>query len=139
MSSNLDLVRSIYADWERGDFRAADWANPDIELVIVGGPTDGSWRGLAAMAGTMREFLAAWKGYRVEPAEYRELDEERILVLTRDSGRGRTSDVNTEQMRANLFHLRDGKVTRLTSYWSRERALADLGLTSELGGSDADG
>ena len=139
MSSNLDLVRSIYVDWERGDFRAADWANTDIELVIVGGPTDGSWRGLAAMAGTMREFLAAWKGYRVEPAAYRELDEERILVLTRDSGRGRTSDVNTQQMRANLFHLRDGKVTRLTSYWSRERALADLGLTSELGGSDADG
>ena len=139
MSANLDLVRSLYADWERGNFRAAGWADPDIEFVIVGGPTDGSWHGVAAMAGAMREFLAAWKGYRVEPTEYRELDAEHILVMTRDSGRGRASDVSTEQTRAHLFHLRDGKVTRLATYWSPERALTDLGLTSGSAGSDADG
>ena len=29
---------------------------------------------------------------------------------------------------ANLFHVRDGKVTKLVLYWNRENALPDAGL-----------
>ena len=130
-SSNLDLVRSIYADWERGDYSSVGWADPEIECVIVDGPEPGSWTGLAGMRKGFRDYLSAWEGYRSEPNEYRELDGERVLVLLHTTARGKTSGVEIEQMRANLFHIRGGKVTRLLHYWNRERAFADLGLTGQ--------
>jgi ketosteroid isomerase-like protein len=133
---NLELVRSIYASWERGDWRSADWADPEIEYVIADGPAPGSSRGLEGMAGVHREWLGAWEEWRVEAEEYRELDAERVLVPFQFSGRGRSSGLELGQMRtkgASLFHLRDGKVTRLVQYFDRERALADLGLVPETG------
>ena len=137
-SANLELVRSTFEAWERGEFGSADWAHPDIELVLADGPTPGSWTGVAAMAEAWRDFLDAWEGLRARAEEYRELDAERVLVLVHNSGRGKTSGLELEQMQskgANLCHVRGGKVTRLVLYWDRERALFDLGLAGESGAS----
>jgi ketosteroid isomerase-like protein len=131
MSENLDLVRSIYAARERGDYSSADWAHPDIEYVIADGPSPGRWTGLAGMAQGWRDFLSAWDEVRPEVDEYRELDDERVLVLVRFRGRGKTSGLKLEEMQAKataLYYVREGKVTRLVHYWDRDRALADLGL-----------
>lgn len=135
-SANLDLVRSIYAGWGRGDFSSADWAHPEIEYVIADGPARGSWTGLAGMAEGFRSWASAWEEFRGEADEFRELDDERVLVFVHYSGRGKTSGLELEQMRpmgAHLFHIQDGKVTRYVAYFDRERALADLGIPSETG------
>jgi ketosteroid isomerase-like protein len=132
LSANLDLVRSIYADWERGDyFSRADWAAPEIELVLVGGPEPQSLKGATEAAEGWREFLSHWQGYRIKAEEYSELDGERVLVLFRVFGRGRASGLELGQFQqrpANVFHVREGKVTRLVTYFDPDRALADLGL-----------
>jgi ketosteroid isomerase-like protein len=132
-SANLDLVRSIYAHWQRGDFASAAWADPEIEYVSVDGPDPGSWTGVAGMAQINRDFLSAWTEWRVEAEDYREIDERRVLVLTRRSGRGKRSGLEVSEPAANLMDLRDGKVVRLVFYWDRDRAFADLDLARERG------
>ena len=130
-SANVELVRSIYADWERGDFHSVGWADPEIEYVIVGGPVSGAWAGLDGMATGWRGWLDAWAEYRTEVDDYRQLDDERLLVLTHDSGRGKASGLELAETgfkAAVQFHVRGGKVTRLVIYVDRDRALADLGL-----------
>lgn len=135
-SANLELVRTICAAWERGDFGSAEWADPEIEFVRADGPSPGRWTGLAGMAEGTRDWLNAWEDAGMIVDEYRELDGERVLVLIRFSGRGRTSGVELGQMAtggAHLFHIRGGKVIRFVQYLDRDRALADLGLARESG------
>ena len=135
-SGNLDLVRSLYAAWGRGDRASIEWADPEFEFVISDGPAPGSWTGVTETAEAFRELVRGWEDWRPQADEYRELDAERVLVLDHFSGRGKTSGLDVRQMRsegAALFHLRGGKVRRLVVYWDRERGLADLGLAPEPG------
>ena len=134
MSENLDLVRSIVADWERGDFTSAEWADDKIEFVLPDGPDSGSWTGITAMGEAWRRRISAAESFRIEAEEFRELDDERVLVLTPVSGRSKTTGLDLGQMSrkgATLFHISNGKVTRLVPYFDRDRAFADLGLEPE--------
>jgi ketosteroid isomerase-like protein len=131
VSENLDLVRSIYADWERGDFSSAPWAHPAIEFAIVGGPDAGRWTGVDGMARGWYGFLEAWEGFHVEPDEHLELDRERVLVLIHRSGIGKTSRMQVDEMHseaADVFHISQGRVVRLLHYWDRADALRAAGL-----------
>src|SRR5437870_5328227 len=134
-SGNVDLVRPLYVDWERGDwFGSGEWAHPEIELVFADGPSPGRRIGVAGMAEGLRDWLSAWNEFRVKAEKYQQLDDERVLVLVELRARGKASGLEVEQLRsegANLFHVRDGKVTKLVVYLDRERALADLGLGPE--------
>ncbi len=126
---NVELVRSIYADWQRGDFSAVEWADPDIEFGFADGPEPGRWKGLAEMSKRYGEWLQGWREFRAAPERYITVDRERVLAFVHNSGYGRASGLELDSRSvANLFEIRDGKVTGLFLYMSRDRALADLGL-----------
>jgi ketosteroid isomerase-like protein len=142
MSANLDLVRSLYVAWERGDyFSSAEWAHPEIEFVLADGPTPFTQTGLTSMVEAWRAFLDTWEDHRTEVQEYRELDDERVLVLVYVSARGKASGLEVGRMprkMANLFHIRGAKIVRLVMYFDCERAFADLGLDPEASAVDRD-
>jgi ketosteroid isomerase-like protein len=127
----VEFVRSMYAPWERADFGDADWADPEIEFVLADGPTPGRWFGADAMAKGWAEMLSAWEGLAVEVEDIVVLDDERVLVLMHNRGRGKLSGVDIEQIAsrgANLVQVRDGKVVKLVAYFDRERAFEELDI-----------
>ena len=131
MSDNLDLVRSICEPFARGDWSSVDWVDPEIEFVIGDGPAPGTWTGLTGLIEGFREVLGAYDDYHTVAEEFRELEDGRVLKFHSYSGRGKTSGMEIGQMAAkgaDLFEIRDGKVTRLVIYFDRKHALADLGL-----------
>ena len=128
-SDNLELVRSICSAWDRGDYRDAAWAHPEIEFVIADGPAPGRWSALAGMAEGWRTWLGGWEEFHQTAEEYREVDAERVLVFFRGYARAKSSGLELAQSGgAGLFELRAGRVTRFAVYFDRERALADLAL-----------
>jgi hypothetical protein len=86
------------------------------------------------MAESIRAMLSAWDDLRIYVEEYRALDDERVLVLLRRAGRGKTSRIELGELHtrgASIYHVPDGKVTKIVSYYDRDHAFADLGLTPE--------
>src|SRR5947209_4072093 len=112
MSANLDLVRSIYATIARGDYSAADWASEDIEYVVADGVAPGTATGLEGLVHAMREAFSVMEDWRDRPEQFRELDADRVLVLSKFSGRGKTSGLAVEQDVAQVFEIQEGRVTR---------------------------
>jgi hypothetical protein len=94
-SANLDLVRSIYAAWGRGEILptdpTAELVHPNIEIAVVDGPEPSSRKGMAAATPGIEGFLASGTTFASKQIEYRELDDERVLVLSRVIGRGARS------------------------------------------------
>jgi ketosteroid isomerase-like protein len=133
-SANVDLVRSLFQIWERGEFISMEWADPEIEFTMADGPEPGTRTGVAGMAEGWGAFQGAWEGFRADPTDYHELDHEHVLVLLHFIGRAKASGMDLTQMQtkqASPFQIRRGKVKRLVLYWDEKRALADLGLAPE--------
>jgi hypothetical protein len=136
VSSNLDLVKSIYAEWEHGDWSSADWADREIDFQVVGGLNEGRWKGLKEMAKSWSAMLSPWEDFTAYLDDIFELEDGRVLVLLRNHGRGKESGIVIDEISsrsANLFTIHNRKVTRLVLYWDRDRALADLGPLNPIG------
>jgi ketosteroid isomerase-like protein len=133
-SLNVDLVRSIYTAWERGDYHQLEWAHAEIDYKVADGPAPGTWTGVGGMTEAFRDVLGAWEDWGVVADEYVDLPGDRVLVSFHCTGRGKASGVDIAELWVNgatLFEVGDGKITRIVQYFDRADALADLGLAPE--------
>ena len=123
---NLEIVRSIYADWAKGDFTSVEWADDDIEFAM---PREAPTRGIAAMGRNWGDWLRAWDGLATEPKEFKAVGD-RVVVLHEFRGVSKRSGIPAVDFSAgSVFTLREGKVVRLILCANTTDALKEAGLS----------
>ena len=132
---NVELVRWLVDAFNTRDLeRFASKLHADVEWIPAlitraeAGPenefrgVDGFWRWIAATEEAMSEF-------KVEAEAYRDLRDDRVLVLGRVMGRGRTSGAEVRAELGQIFTFRDGKLVSYRGYLDRAEALEAAGLS----------
>ena len=125
----MEVIRAMYEHWARGDFPAS-FLDPDVVHSRIGAETtdmEGEWRGLEAFSRAFADYLHAFDDLRIEAEKIIDLDDDRVLVLSRQTARGKLSGAPIEHELGDLFTLRGGKVVRHHSYWNRAEALKAVG------------
>src|SRR5262245_32963190 len=128
---NVEILRRLYEHWAAGDF-PADFFDPDVEFSRTGAQTpdmEGRWFGLDQFLAAFREYLQPLSDLRIEAERFIDLSRDRVLVLSRQTARGKQSGVPIESEFGDLFTLRDVRIVRYDSYWNRADALEAAGLS----------
>ena len=123
---NAELVRRTLAFWNRGEIgRALDGTTDDFEVDWSNsiGPLRGVYRGREEVVGVWESFLEAWNEIRWDPLEIIEVDEARVIVVTRLRMRGGGSGVDVEASSAQIWTITQGKGRRVKLYQSKAEAL----------------
>lgn len=121
----------MYQRRERGDLDVSEFVDPEIEFARIGSELPdfaGEWRGLDGLRLATVEYLNVWEDYRFEVEEMIDLGD-RVLVLERQTARGKRSGAVISQEVGTLLTLRDGRITRWEYYWERPEALAAAGMS----------
>ena len=126
--ANADLIRPIYEEWGRGNWRqrfavydaGMEWGWSDEFPGL-----DGVYADHRDPNPRLRSWLSPWEHWRAEANEYLELGDY-VVVLATYHGRGKGSGVEVHQPGAHVFRLCNGKVVRLEIFADREKAIESV-------------
>jgi ketosteroid isomerase-like protein len=129
MPSSADVVRDQFEAVNVGDFaRAMDLYAEDVELFVAAGAflQSGTFRGREAVGRWFGDWFATFEpGYRFEIEELRDVGD-RVLLVASHRGRGRASGVEVRGRTGYVYGVREGRVSRVELYATREEALAAI-------------
>jgi ketosteroid isomerase-like protein len=126
----VDVVQ-VFRDDARWAARAearARFYHPDIEYSrpgLVGGKT---FIGIEGLRAGWLDWLTPWATYRIEVEKAIDLGDQ-VLLLHRSFGRLEGSTQEVEFRGANLWTIRDGRITRLGTYTTHAEAFEAVGLS----------
>jgi ketosteroid isomerase-like protein len=122
---DLETVRRAYDAFARGDLETLrTFLAPDIEWRTTPDvPFMGNYAGIEAFLRGMGEWTSAFEDVTTEIEEMIDAGEN-VIVRHRMRGRGRDSGVEVDLAIYQVVAVRDGKLTRMHDYSTREEALA---------------
>ena len=132
---NVEIVRSVYERYSRGDFRAAaDLLDRHVVLVLdpvfaaslFASPDDEAFYGIDAVSDYTRGFLE--DAHVTMEAEEIVAVRDSILVSVHQRMTGKKSGVPLESRYVSVWSFRGGKVIRIESFGERADALEAVGL-----------
>ena len=129
---NVELVRTLLARWESGDFDTVDAFDPEIEFTRTGGGSDvlgyaTESHGIEGLWAAIVAWAQEWSDMRVEAVRFVEVGE-RVLALVRQSAVGKRSGALMNNMDAWVFSISDSRIVRWDAYWDPADAERALGL-----------
>jgi ketosteroid isomerase-like protein len=127
---NVEIVRRFGELWERSDWDGmTELAHPQVEMhATVGGVEEGRVRhGIDAIRRDYEMAEETWDEHRIEVERVIDAGDQ-VVLLHRETMRGKSSGVDLELEAAVLIDLEDGQIIRLQGYIDRAAALEAAGL-----------
>ena len=121
---NIELARAGYAAFGRADF---EWMihHCTADVVIVQPPerpNAKTYRGRIEFRSAFTEWPSQWDAFELDLLDIVELNDHQVLGSCKQ--RMRAGDLELEQDRFDVFTFREGKVSALELFHTREQALA---------------
>jgi ketosteroid isomerase-like protein len=129
---NVEIVRRVYEAFNREGLDAAfEHLHPDFEydLSAAIGPYAGMYSGRETVRKMLEDFFSAWEYMHVEPEDFIDVGDDRVLVPTRGRGRGKGSGIEIEGRPSAIWTVRDGQLIRGAVFNDRAEALEAAGLS----------
>jgi ketosteroid isomerase-like protein len=107
------------------------WAelHPECELHDHDLPDATVYRGHEGWREWVAHYEGAWESVALEPQEYIDVGDGRVVLVARVAARGRGSGVEVERDEGIVWTIRDGKTTRIDYYGTAAEALEAVGLS----------
>ena len=128
---NVDAVRKAFDAYRRRDWDGVVRdAHRDVDVVQ---PPDfaeqRSYHGHQGLLEVLRWWPSQWEDFQVELTELIDANDDQVLWVTRQHGRGKDSGVEVAGEVAFVSTFRDGKTVRIEMFQTRQEALAAAART----------
>jgi uncharacterized protein len=125
---NVEIVRRHFEAYLSGDNETALAAyDPQVEFDASLRPEGHVYRGREGVAEAMRVWTGTWEDWTIELEEIVDAGD-RVVLIARESGRGKGSGIEIDQRVYGVFTLRDRKIVRWKGFIDRDQAFEAAGM-----------